>query len=169
MSLPGAIEEKVQTASNATFDFIYQPTEHEDELPWNEVPEYRWIGTCILTSEEDKAYLDTLFAKLPTLTPEEQDVHNEEMKSRFPLFRSMNTYCTGRDMACAGTCGVHVKSLIHECELLCDSEQWDKLRITHSFWKDKLALDRVYLDACKRIQEKHSKMQRIRSRALQGM
>lgn len=165
MSLPGAIE----IVDPDAFDFIYQSREETEEIPWNEVLYTYRIGTCILTSDEDKSHLETLFAKLPALTQEEQYAHNEEMKSRLPLFRSMNTSCTGREMPCAGTCGVHIRCLIHECELLCDSENWDKLRITHSFWKDKLSLDRIYLDACKKKQEEHSKMQRIRSWSLQGM
>jgi hypothetical protein len=109
------------------------------------------FGTCILATEEQKEILSSLFSLLPEISAEQKEQDELEYKTRLPLYRSINTYCTGKDIACGGTCGICIYSLILTCERYVEEENWYKLGYEQYGWLNRLEKDRIYNETVDRM------------------
>ena len=90
-------------------------------------------------------------SRLPEITPEQKEQNELEYKTRLPLYRSVNTSCTGKDIACGGTCGICTRTLIFNCERYVEEENWDKLGYEQYGWLNRLEKDRMYYETNERL------------------
>ena len=109
------------------------------------------FGTCVLATEEQKQILASLFSHLPEITPEQKEQNELEYKTSLPLYRSVHTSCTGRDIACGGTCGICIRTLVSNCERYVEEENWYKLGYEQYGWLNRLEQDRVYHETNERM------------------